>query len=158
MSVKYSPEQLSRFENAKAEIAKAKKEMEKIAKEFFASESDRIFTNHPTLQAFVWTQYTPHWNDGDTTEFGVNDVYYRFSDTPEDSDDCYSAEGFEGIFNYSGSSHPKEKQAAAKEVSGFMKKLEDDLEELFGDHLQITVTRGENGKPPKVSKEEYEHD
>lgn len=32
-----------------------------------------FFDAHPEATAIVWTQYTPHFNDGDACTFGVND-------------------------------------------------------------------------------------
>lgn len=33
--------------------------------------------NDPTIVEFGWTQYTPHFNDGDPCEFGVHSPWFR---------------------------------------------------------------------------------
>jgi hypothetical protein len=44
--------------------------------------------NHPSVEALRWSQYTPYFMDGDTCEFGVNELRVKFvgvsSRSPED--------------------------------------------------------------------------
>lgn len=37
------------------------------------------------VKAFVWSQYTPYFNDGDACEFGVGDLYINYSEVNSNS-------------------------------------------------------------------------
>jgi len=53
----------------------------------FHEATKAFFVATPDVQALEWTQYTPYWNDGEETEFGVHDVWYYLSfQDPEDDD------------------------------------------------------------------------
>ena len=41
-----------------------------------------VFDKFPSITAFVWTQYTPYFNDGEPCEFSVGEVY--FTNLPAD--------------------------------------------------------------------------
>jgi hypothetical protein len=65
--------------NIKAEITKARKEKEAIDKllkekvyQLFQQEVEELFREHPDLESFTWSQYTPYFNDGDECVFSVN--------------------------------------------------------------------------------------
>ena len=87
-----------------------------------------------------WTQYTPHFNDGDACVFGLHGVYLFKSkedfDNAEDS--LYDCEGAEECYG-------QEPETSLSEV-------EELLQASFGDHAQVSVTR------EKIDIEEYEHD
>lgn len=40
---------------------------------------------NPAVQAIVWSQYTPYFNDGDTCKFGINEVYFVIDGFEEDN-------------------------------------------------------------------------
>ncbi|GAA0853261.1 hypothetical protein ACFQVD_26850 [Streptosporangium amethystogenes subsp. fukuiense] len=52
--------------------------------------------NDPSIVEFGWTQYTPHFNDGDPCEFGVGYPWFRtvenVADAPADEDGEYDDE------------------------------------------------------------------
>lgn len=60
----------------------ALKEGEKL----FKSAVKQIFKNNKALQSFQWNQYTPHWNDGDSCEFGTyfDSLKVNGEEEPED--------------------------------------------------------------------------
>jgi hypothetical protein len=114
-----------------------------------------VFEKHPKLESFKWQQYTPYFNDGDTCTFGVRSI------------DCFTFDGEEDpkLFDYSTSTRENgykstrlgsdELHAASEALSALSAKLiaaEEVLEAVFGDHVEVTVTRD------GISVDEYHHD
>jgi hypothetical protein len=64
-----------KYQELKAKIAEAKKQMEETAKTAFADMAKEFFDANPTVLAFGWTQYTPYWNDGDVCTFRAQTDY-----------------------------------------------------------------------------------
>ena len=73
-----------------ARISKAKKEIEKIKSKIvkdtgilFKQSLKEIFKKHKDLVSFSWSQYTPHWNDGDECLFSANTDYIYLNGSDE---------------------------------------------------------------------------
>lgn len=142
-------------------LKEMKKEYMDAAQSEFKEGANELFDKHPRLKSFAWTQYTPYFNDGDTCYFGVNDLEFNGYD--------YDGEGGEGenleelsktkIWDHNSSAQIKnpnyDKTASdiIKEVNEFFKSFDDDVyEEMFGDHMKVTVSKN------KIETDEYEHD
>ena len=132
------------IDGIKADIQEKEKQMKAIKadalkqyKLLFQEASVQLFESQPDLQSFSWTQYTPYWNDGDVCTFGAN---------IEDP-------GINGSDPYDDDVDQKLSVAVFEFLSAFS---EESLEDMFGDHCEITVKRT-NGKP-NVTVDEYEHD
>jgi hypothetical protein len=148
-----------KYEELKARLEDLKKQVQEAAKEFFADGSKTFFEEHPTIESFGWAQYTPYFNDGDPCYFGVNrdreavfvnDVRGYDVDTgvawpgynaPQAQKDAYVKAVDEALVDY---------QAVEDFLSVFS---EDDLEEMFGDHIKVTVYRD-----GRCETTDYEHD
>jgi hypothetical protein len=192
----------AKYNELKAKIAEAKKQMEETAKTAFNDMAKEFFAANPTVLAFGWTQYTPYWNDGDVCTFRAQTDYPTVTmlvdgqalsydenmgeirDT--DGDEIRTAENWKRIFegmrgakvssmNVEGktvtlspegtvmidgvrvktsSEYSKEFSTAGEAVSEFLGNFEDeDLETMFGDHIQIMVARDGT-----IETEEYQHD
>jgi len=129
----------------------AKEEASKLAKAHLDAGLKKIFSDHPRLIAFKWSQYTPYFNDGDTCEFGINDAYYKFDDTEEEDGDY--GDGFQSVYSYKGNEEPAHKVAARDAVQKLMGSVDEkDIKTLFGDHVEITASRD------GFVVEEYSHD
>lgn len=63
-----------------AQMREKSKELMKEAFRDFLSKYDEVVEN------IYWTQYTPHFNDGEACEFGVNDVFILLKDDEEACD------------------------------------------------------------------------
>ena len=83
------------FEQLENKVHSVQKKLDDINKEFEArkkSVCETIFEDMKALfaygaekfpklvKAFVWSQYTPYFNDGDACEFSVGDLYINYSD------------------------------------------------------------------------------
>lgn len=155
------------------------KKIREKAKEMFNQFSGTVFTAHPKLVGFSWSQYTPHFNDGDECVFGANtgEPHIQFGD--EEELDYFSFSTTERVltgkqvparFQPFGTSTPRmtdeyksvpkvhtpeelEKNAAFEAVREFLGNFgNDDFKSMFGDHVEVTVT--DKG----VSVDGYDHD
>lgn len=70
------------------EFLQAKEEYQnkvsKIGKATLTEEFKKLFEDVPELESLKWTQYTPHFNDGDACVFGVHDFGGTFNVPIED--------------------------------------------------------------------------
>ena len=134
------------IEQIKERMAALNEELEAVrekareqGKVLFEQACKSLFDSHPCLVAFKWDQYTPYFNDGDTCEFSVNDLYFKFTEAPdEDHAYTYDDEFYEFMHNA-----PESPQLLASKAVEEVHKLidEDTYLDLFGDHVEVTVTR-----------------
>lgn len=93
------------------------------------SQFTTVFEQCPTVQSFAWRQYTDYWNDGDTCRFHVHNdsECIVVNDKSEwDGDDELTAE---------------ERKATEIVASILSKYKSGDMERMFGDHVEVVVTR-----------------
>lgn len=95
-----------------------------------------VFEQFAELRAVRWTQYTPYFNDGAACRFGSSHADYSSTLTEEDGDFEDGDDRFDG--------------PVTKALSAFS---DDDMEAIFGDHVEVTVSR-----TGEITVEEYEHD
>ena len=74
---------LNRANALNEQIAKLQKHFREEAKGMFANFVSEFFKTYPKVNAFAWTQYTPHYNDGEECTFRVNDYGMVYGFTPE---------------------------------------------------------------------------
>lgn len=114
----------------------------------------KCFEAPTNLVRIEWTQYTPHFNDGDTCTFRVHEPTL-FTETEEDGEqehEYYCFTSFRDVDYVL-----KAKQALGEKTIAAFLEVWDQLEEpileaVFGDHVKVTVTKDE------VTVEEYNHD
>jgi len=122
-------------------------QLKTLGKAMFKPFFEALFKKHKDIQVVKWTQYTPHFNDGDACTFSVNDPEVSVkSVTPED---MYVEEDWYSSWSIPGSPGAK----AAKEVGNFFVDIEDVLETAFGDGVQVFVQRDGS-----ITVEDYDHD
>ena len=118
-----------------------------------------IFDNFPQIEAIRWTQYTPHFNDGDACVFSVNECYVKFKDhvaDPELDDEEDEMDSFIDAYSLEEAIKDKDlKKIIPKVINEFeecIQGMDDAMEDAFGDGVQVTATR------KSVEVEDYEHD
>jgi hypothetical protein len=153
------------FKDLKKQMANAKKTMQETAQRLFTEMSADLFKKHPNLLSFAWQQYTPYWNDGDTCTFSALTEYPTVTIQAEDGIKVRHNENYgetvwldpedEEIEHVADSEkYEKEIEKVSGKVADFLQNFEDeDLEIMFGDHMEITVHA--NGK---VDTESYDHE
>ncbi len=134
-------------EKAKSLKAQMRKEGEAVFREMFKE----FFEATPGVIAVRWTQYTPHFNDGEACVFGVREASFKF--TPETRADLKGVESYSKDEEYL-DHYSFDCPAALKELDKTLQSEEmaDVLQVAFGDHAEIVATREE------FTVEEYEHD
>lgn len=130
-------------------VKAAREASEAAAKGHLTKWLEEIFASELTLDAIRWDQYTPYFCDGDTCYFGVNEVRAKFAGTEPGDEDDEDDEEFEYSYELKGT-----KKTVAEKVQAAVSSIaEEDMESVFGDHVQVTYTRDKG-----FEVEEYEHD
>lgn len=171
------------------DIEKQRAELEAIQEKFLEQNQEtfkelvkKFFELAPEVKLVGWSQYTPYFNDGETCEFGVNEVYFVLEDVDLDEvSSAYELEEYKHVpIPYRPASYEdtlKEYKAYAEGKSGWaveraeaiqeiskecfdvcvqldnlISKNEDLMLATFGDHAEIYMTREE------IIVEESHHD
>lgn len=148
------------------EIKKLKKEMIEASNKIFTELTKSIFEEHPKVESFGWTQYTPYFNDGDTCTFSAQTDYIYINGTSVDDSDWVSETTitnygtwnrekrvYEGRTEVPNLNYDPELVKANDEIREFLRNFDEDFFlSQFGDHAEITVTA------EGVSVDECEHD
>jgi hypothetical protein len=105
---------LARIAEHRKELEKAKNKAEKSGEKLFKQAVKEIFANFPELASFSWSQYTPHWNDGDQCVFECHfdSIEMSFSDGSVDVDDVWGLQHLSELL--SGNIEEKKKEIASK--------------------------------------------
>jgi hypothetical protein len=142
------------FDKLLEQQRKLREEFQVAAQELFKQTTKQFFDQNPAVTAIHWTQYTPYFNDGDTCEFGVNDVYFTNA-TPEQFQEDVSRWGeYEGedmnVWSESvwGFKYHKDRYFdinidQARELSDLIGSadMEEVMKAMFGDHVRVVATR-----------------
>lgn len=150
------------YDNLISEYQRVRTEFQTKAQAVFREMTKELFDANPGIKAIVWTQYTPYFNDGDTCEFRVNDLYFTNAEG-EDLDDVSAWGDYEGdnedvrVFSTWEMKKNQFSGVDSKVANEFesmfnSNEMQDILEEMFGDHVQVVGTRD------GFSVTEYEHD
>lgn len=107
-----------------------------------------VFNKHPEIVAFGWTQYTPYFNDGDTCEFSVGDLYVTKDAEVAEEDSLWD---WDGVYRTMGG-YSEDEIKTLTSLEKILSSNEELLQVAFGDHVQVIVT------PLGVDVEEYDHD
>lgn len=156
---------LDTFKQQKADL---QAQISKHGKKMLATEFNQFFEANPTVEAVQWTQYTPYFNDGDSCEFGRNDMSIKISGKIKvvnykgEEQEIGGDEGGnddDGFIDQYELCSDRNKDPGTAALGKALKKLETALSDIddifldtFGDHVEVTCTR--NG----FDVEEYSHD
>lgn len=128
-------------------------------KKLFMEAVNELFDEHKELMGIRWRQYTPYFNDGDTCVFRVGSLFIatkpvseleKLEEDGEDDDMGDYGDGFLSTYHF------RENPALVEDIDSlenFMGHAEDCLQEMFDDHVVVTIERG---KDPYVT--ECRHD
>ncbi len=99
---KFTDKIIAKIEEDKKRIEEDKKNLGSLFKEFF--------TSYPEVSEIVWTQYAPHWNDGEACTFRVRSFElhseddagneYGYGDESSEIDNEELWDDFEALENY----------------------------------------------------------
>lgn len=88
------------YNELRAKIVAAKKQMEETAKSLFREMSSAFFEANPEIMGFGWAQYTPYWCDGEPCTFSANTDYPEVA--MKIGDDLYAYNSNTGDFEVNG--------------------------------------------------------
>lgn len=118
-----------------------------------------LFEENQDLESFSWTQYTPHFNDGDACTFSANTEYFYINDDEDECDEWsinYEIENLKKSKSSDKEEKLKELEAKkdlSKKIAEVLTSFDDDLyEHLFGDGVKVTVYKD------RIETDEYDHD
>lgn len=134
-----------------------------------------VFNKAPELESIVWTQYTPHFNDGEPCEFSVHEFAATFNVEVKDQEykgqkvpgDWNSGSIYEEVtrepgyefeeFGYGSGEKDEDPtlrvaRMAIKSLNGVKNTCEEIFQAAFGDGVKVTATR--NG----FDVDDYDHD
>lgn len=169
-----------------AKIKALNEEIRLMASEVLTDAVAQLFDKHPIVEKIFWTQYTPYFNDGDACEFSRHDIFftlvgdedacdYEGSSVPTVSAiEMYRSYAESGRHNHEywqkrleEALQEQEKWAErgflefAEDFDSFVNAVnaisDDVMKATYGDHVQVTIERGSDGKA-RVEVDEYEHD
>ena len=144
---------------------KLKKEKKTFSQDVIGA-IERLIKQNPYIESVRWTQYTPHYNDGEECVFSVNDIEFLFSnkaknylqkswrveeyiplwqinDLIKDSADIINSDNIENIQSII---------FKMDEMHDKLKNMEEQLLEIFGDHARVAVHKD------GIEVIQYEHD
>ncbi len=167
---------LDNIKAAMVEYQQAKAVVNEKVKANLAKAFVDFFDQNPLIKVIGWAQYTPYFNDGDACVFSVGEVGFGMDDKdigedpyeytkiakPHEYTLSAAAEGkdyaveavakWEALCAEHGEAILNQTDANCKELSNLLEHIDDQLEEMFGDGVQVVVTRS------GIDTEEYEHD
>jgi hypothetical protein len=142
---------LSDIKVIKQNIEQLRNEAKTKVESIFKTAALELFVEYPDLKSISWSQYTPYFNDGDSCNFSSHHDYAAIKfvasneDDDEDDDDDYQ-EGFDE------SLATPEQLKAGKAAESFLENFDDDdMENLFGDHVKVIITKD------GIEVEDYDH-
>jgi hypothetical protein len=125
----------------------------------------------PYIKAMRWQQYTPYFNDGDTCEFGVHELEFKFTEEIAGDGDRTKNEDYgwhefgeygddikeffeerKDVINFKEITKLEKVVEACEDIHSRLRNIESTLLTAFGDHQQITITRS------GIEVDDYEHD
>lgn len=155
-------QRLSELDKTKRNISKKE---DSLSKEVL-KEMKKLMTNNPLLVGVRWTQFTPHFNDGEPCVFDMYGPEIKFDESIVSlGEDAYNQgfvdtyylteEFFEKRVDILNMDRIAALQKAVKEVGKLYEHLYSmsrTMDAMFGDGYQVTITKD------GVEAEEYDHD
>jgi hypothetical protein len=138
----------AKYDELQAKIDALQEEIRGETQKMIASVFEEFFTSNPKAHAVAWVQFTPYWNDGDSTYFRVGEPHLYFSD--EAIDDLGFEEGEEDqsvediVSTYDDVTEDEVERAFNEfdELSKVIRSIEDAyMEMIFDDHVSVVYTR-----------------
>ncbi len=130
---------MTKLQELKQKQSELRKQIKEASQVFFKYATKDLFTQHPKLESFRWTQYTPYFNDGDECTFSVH---------KDDLDFVFDGAEVEDVSTWTinhekyGKDYVPEFKAAALQAFDLMGQMDDEvLKQLFGDHVEVICTK-----------------
>ncbi len=145
-----------------------KERMQNEGQEAFESYFKKFLEENEQIHGITFTAYTPYFNDGETCVYRLGEVRFKLThqalldlNYPRPNDKYAKPEQLEDMedWEYCGTVEYYDIKDISSELSAKMKKVSEDVESaeelielVFGDHVELFITRD------GVEVSEYEHD
>ena len=135
----------------KNEVKGLNEKLEKHGKQLLADEFKSFFENNPKVEKVRWTQYTPHFNDGDECTFSRHE--FQLSGDFDEHFVSGAATDEDGFYDSWDLKKGTQLGTALKNLKDtFDNNTDDVFLTAFGDGVRVTATR----RGFKV--DDYDHD
>jgi hypothetical protein len=155
-------ERLKKIDVIRKELATA----EKSAAKDIVSLLKELMKSNPLLLGMRWQQYTQNFNDGEPCTFNIYGPNFLFDESVLTKDQSDEQEGWldeytvddeffddkADVLNFKQISALKKTVKEVQTVFSKLSNMENELNAMFGDGFQITVT------PEGLESEDYDHD
>lgn len=142
-----------------SDFKKVKEDFLKQSRQVLAGEFKEFFDKYPAIDAVRWTQYTPHFNDGDVCEFSRYGFDARCGGNAKNASEPGDEELIsghqadeDGFYEYWDVDDKTTLGKALKELNKQFSGADDVFKSAFGDGVQVVATRR------GFTVEDYEHD
>lgn len=146
----------SNIDNVVSSFGKLANDLQMKMREELKKVFTSFFEEFPQVKTIHWTQYTPHFNDGDECVFGVGELWFTATEHTEINEREHAyGEGDEGLINDWGAKIEDEKLATAiKTMTSLLNSdvMEGVLKATYGNHVWVKIHKDGS------DVEEYEHD
>jgi hypothetical protein len=162
-----------KFNKMLADQAELRAKFQEQAQLLFKDITKEFFSKNPGINAVIWTQYTPYFNDGDECVFQVHTPTFTNAPDPEnvrwgeydgDEDDVWAVDNIRYVLNNDRAYYAAERglilskggvnvescEAFTSVINS--SEMEDIFRAMFGDHVQVVATR------EGFTITDYEHD
>lgn len=128
------------LEELRKKMADFKEQMVEEGTKILHEEVKKVFDKYPELESFKWQQYTCYFNDGENCYFsahtdpyciGINGLSEDEYEEQDDDEDEVDTELIRPIW----------RDAACEEISNILGSIDDILEDIYGDHTEVTIFR-----------------
>lgn len=147
----------SKLKQLAQQVRELQKKMADEGKEALHAAFREFFEAHPEVRSVVWTQYTPHWNDGDACSFSVNPMELKLHEKAADDDTDWDSPDEDPYGKYFGDDEYSCGEGCASaflpndgtsqlvkdydDLSNSCNDIEDALRLTFGDHVMVVATK-----------------
>jgi len=140
------PNEITEFLSKKRELDQ---HVQAIGKNSLRELFNTLFESDEQMTNIRWTQYTPHFNDGEPCVFRINTITVKMDGNDEDGD---NADGYLDAYDLGRLGKPAV-EAALESLQATASELEHVFQTVFGDDAEVTVWR--NGE---IEVDCVEHD
>lgn len=159
-------EKLEIIKQKKLEIESLRNELDEILQSSFDEFRCYIFDKYSQLESFGWNQYTPYFNDGDSTIFNANTDYLIINGDYVEDTNWFNKENvinwgtydkvnktYVGRVEEPNPNYNIDLVNAYNEIVEFLSNFDNDYYlTKFGDHAEVIVTKN------SVDISDYDHD
>lgn len=128
---------LQEYKDLQQQVVQLREKKASLAEKVIKEIADNFFFKYPEVEKFMWTQFTPYFNDGDTCTFEVHteDMYVLTKAALDNRD--YSKDEWDYEEFYLEWNSPMRKDL----VLPLCNIDNEDYLEIFGDHVKVIIGR-----------------